>query len=28
VTYPGDDLQGLLGEDGTWRFSHKDGRPY
>jgi uncharacterized cupin superfamily protein len=28
VSYPRDDLQALLGEDGKWRFSHKDGRPY
>lgn len=28
VTYPDDDLVGTLGEDGRWRYGHKDGRPY
>jgi uncharacterized cupin superfamily protein len=28
VTYPGDDLQAVLGTGGAWRFAHKDGRPY
>jgi uncharacterized cupin superfamily protein len=28
VTYPVDDLAATLGDDGTWRFSHKDGSPY
>ncbi len=27
VTYPDDDLQGVL-VDGKWRFAHKDGTPY
>ncbi len=26
--YPVDDLQAVLGADGKWQFSHKDGRPY
>ena len=28
VTYPSDDIQGVMGEDGKWRFAHKDGTPY
>jgi len=28
VTYPDDDLQALLDENGKWRFAHKDGTPY
>lgn len=28
ATYPDDDLQAVLGEDGRWRFLHKDGTPY
>jgi uncharacterized cupin superfamily protein len=28
VTYPGDDLQAVLGPDGKWRYAHKDGTPY
>lgn len=28
VSYPSDDLQALLGEDGKWRFARKDGTPY
>lgn len=28
VSYPQDDLQAVLGPDGTWQFAHKDGRPY
>lgn len=28
VGYPRDDLQGVLGEDGRWRFARKDGTPY
>jgi uncharacterized cupin superfamily protein len=28
VTYPDDDLQAVLQEDGTWRVAHKDGTPY
>lgn len=27
-TYPNDDLQAELGPDGTWIYTHKDGRPY
>ncbi len=27
-SYPVDDLQAVLGADGKWQFSHKDGRPY
>ncbi|HTO49196.1 MAG TPA: cupin domain-containing protein [Burkholderiales bacterium] len=27
-TYPDDDLQAVLGQDGKWRFMHKDGTPY
>lgn len=27
-SYPDDDLQAVLGPDGRWRFTHKDGRPY
>jgi len=26
--YPADDLAASLGADGSWRFTHKDGRPY
>src|SRR5690606_37647690 len=28
VSYPRDDLQALMGEDGSWRFARKDGTPY
>jgi uncharacterized cupin superfamily protein len=28
VAYPEDDIQAVLGEDRTWRFTHKDGTPY
>jgi uncharacterized cupin superfamily protein len=28
VAYPDDDIQGVLGPDGKWRFAHKDGTPY
>ncbi|MFC4350091.1 cupin domain-containing protein [Fodinicurvata halophila] len=28
VSYPQDDLQAVLGPDGQWQFTHKDGRPY
>lgn len=28
VTYPDDDIQAVLGENGQWRFTHKDGSPY
>ena len=27
-TYPDDDLQAVLGPDGGWRFTRKDGTPY
>lgn len=27
-SYPTDDLKAALGEDGRWRFTHKDGTPY
>jgi uncharacterized cupin superfamily protein len=27
-SYPNDDLQAVLGPDGGWKFTHKDGRPY
>jgi uncharacterized cupin superfamily protein len=27
-TYPVDDLQAVMGDDGRWRFAHKDGTPY
>ena len=27
-SYPADDLKAVLGPDGRWSFSHKDGRPY
>jgi len=26
--YPDDDIQAVLGDDGKWRFSHKDGTTY
>lgn len=28
VTYPDDDLKAVLGNEGKWRFVHKDGAPY
>ncbi|WP_026987685.1 cupin domain-containing protein [Fodinicurvata fenggangensis] len=28
VYYPQDDLQAVLGSDGTWQFTHKDGQPF
>jgi uncharacterized cupin superfamily protein len=28
VEYPNDDLQATQQPDGSWRFTHKDGRPY
>ena len=28
VSYPVDDIQAAMGEDGRWRFAHKDGMPY
>ena len=27
-SYPVDDLKAVLGPDGKWQFTHKDGRPY
>ena len=27
-SYPRDDLQAALGPDGSWSFTHKDGKPY
>ena len=27
-SYPQDDLQAVMGMDGKWRFTHKDGTPY
>ena len=27
-SYPKDDIQAVLGTDGKWVFTHKDGRPY
>jgi uncharacterized cupin superfamily protein len=28
VTYPDDDLQAVVGSDGSWRFARKDGTAY
>ena len=28
VSYPIDDIQAIMGKDGTWRFTQKDGAPY
>lgn len=28
ASYPADDLKAVLGPDGQWQFTHKDGRPY
>jgi len=28
VSYPSDDSQAVMGEDGKWRFAHKDGATY
>jgi len=28
VSYPVDDIQAVMGEDGKWRFTHKDGTAY
>jgi uncharacterized cupin superfamily protein len=28
VKYPDDDIQAVMGEDGKWKFAHKDGEPY
>jgi len=27
-SYPDDDIQAVMGNNGTWNFSHKDGTPY
>lgn len=27
-SYPNDDLRAAMGDDGKWRFTHKDGRSY
>jgi uncharacterized cupin superfamily protein len=27
-SYPNDDIQAVMGADGKWQFTHKDGRPY
>jgi uncharacterized cupin superfamily protein len=27
-SYPDDDIQAVMGADGKWQFTHKDGRPY
>ena len=27
-SYPRDDIQAVMGADGKWRFTHKDGTPY
>lgn len=27
-SYPQDDLQAVMGVDGEWRFTRKDGTPY
>lgn len=27
-SYPRDDIQAVMGADGKWQFTHKDGRPY
>ena len=27
-SYPRDDIRAVLGDDGKWTFTHKDGRPY
>jgi uncharacterized cupin superfamily protein len=27
-TYPNDDIKAALGSNGTWQYTHKDGRPY
>lgn len=27
-TYPRDDIQAIMGADGKWQFTHKDGTPY
>lgn len=28
VSYPVDDIQAVMGADGKWSFTHKDGQPY
>jgi uncharacterized cupin superfamily protein len=28
VSYPADDIDAVMGEDGKWRFAHKNGVPY
>jgi uncharacterized cupin superfamily protein len=28
VSYPDDDIRAVLGSDGRWRITHKDGTPY
>jgi uncharacterized cupin superfamily protein len=28
VSYPTDDIQAVMGEDGKWQYSHKDGKAY
>jgi uncharacterized cupin superfamily protein len=28
VSYPTDDIEAVAGQDGQWRFAHKDGRSY
>lgn len=28
VSYPADDIKAVLGADGKWQFTHKDGRSY
>jgi uncharacterized cupin superfamily protein len=28
ASYPNDDLQAAFNADGSWQFTHKDGRPY
>ncbi len=28
VSYPADDIQAIMGDDGKWRFAHKDGTAY
>jgi len=28
VGYPTDDIEAVMGDDGRWRFAHKNGEPY
>ena len=28
VFYPDDDIQAVMGDDGKWRFTRKNGTPY